>query len=453
MLIQEIKTGLAEQAARIEEANRCVREAIDTPLSGSTVRWAASMRRAAIKYLAVACGSLKGWPDQSLVGEEAASCAQRILMAGDASEIRRMLPLVMAAAKKRSIPAHHYPELADALCVAEKRPQLYGTAYVKVEGVHVLHRISDPRRLNARRALFGLPPHQEFLDRLEGRPSAPEAEKEAQPKRRSDPLPDEFAVLDGLLDDVEPARRFPRTTRRTADAGSPWACAHCGGPAPQGSVEVEVRRQVWRLCLVCSDTRDNPATRLDDVMASWVGKEVASAVTESGLAHLGTYRLPLRMELAGARPNHRPCDSRWAFVPVSAICRLLCMVNELPQRVPAPSPPTAVGEKNPVQRLNELAQRGVITQVRDTYTREGPDHFPWFTCRSVTSTRSEMITVEGKGTSKQKARTEAARLLLQAVTGARRAAPAGTKTGAPEVSLIQQRGHGAASTPEPEPAA
>ncbi|WP_175411943.1 putative dsRNA-binding protein [Streptomyces sp. TRM64462] len=205
---------------------------------------------------------------------------------------------------------------------------------------------------------------------------------------------------------------------------------------------------------MCSDTRDNPAARLDDVMASWVGKEVASAVTESGLAHLGTYRLPLRMELAGARPNHRPGASRWAFVPVSAICRLLCMVNDLPQRVSAPQPSPAAQEKNPVQRINELAQRGVTTPVQDTYTREGPDHFPWFTCRSVTSTRSETITVVGKGTSKQKARTEAARLLLEAVTGKRGAAPVAAATGTPELSLIHQRGHGAAPTiPEPEPAA
>ncbi|WP_175411942.1 hypothetical protein [Streptomyces sp. TRM64462] len=95
MLIQEIKTGLSQHAARIEEASRRVREAIDTPLAGSTVRWAASMRREAIKYLAAVCGSLKGWPNQSLVGEEAAASAHRILMAGDASEIRRMLPLVI----------------------------------------------------------------------------------------------------------------------------------------------------------------------------------------------------------------------------------------------------------------------------------------------------------------------------------------------------------------------
>ncbi|MEV7393714.1 hypothetical protein [Streptomyces sp. NPDC091215] len=98
----------------------------------------------------MACASLRSWPGLEQIGEQGVKAAHRIRLAMDGPEIRKVLPLVTAAAEKRRIPARFLAEATDALCVAEQRPQMYGT----VAG----HPIADEARVDALRAVLGMRP-------------------------------------------------------------------------------------------------------------------------------------------------------------------------------------------------------------------------------------------------------------------------------------------------------
>ncbi|MFK0113936.1 hypothetical protein [Streptomyces sp. NPDC091217] len=98
----------------------------------------------------MACASLRSWPGLEQIGEQGVKAAHRIRLAMDGPEIRKVLPLVTAAAEKRRIPARFLAEATDALCVAEQRPQMYGT----VAG----HPITDEARVDALRAVLGMRP-------------------------------------------------------------------------------------------------------------------------------------------------------------------------------------------------------------------------------------------------------------------------------------------------------
>ncbi|MYV97265.1 FxLD family lanthipeptide [Streptomyces sp. SID3343] len=116
-----------------------------------------------------------------------------------------------------------------------------------VDGVRVRHPVRYPGQLDSRRAILGLAPSA-------GGPATRREPAVPAPRCRREPVPDEFAVLEGLLEAIEPVRRLPRNSLHTVDIAAPWACGYCGGPAPRDSAEVEFRRRVWRICLVCSDT-------------------------------------------------------------------------------------------------------------------------------------------------------------------------------------------------------
>jgi hypothetical protein len=104
-----------------------------------------------------------GWPGRTLVGEDGASAAWRILQhaISEPELMRAMLPLVEAAAAAGEAAPAEVAMLVDRIRVFEGRPQRYGTqldwdetgtAMVPMIGVE------DPDSVDARRASVGLPP-------------------------------------------------------------------------------------------------------------------------------------------------------------------------------------------------------------------------------------------------------------------------------------------------------
>ncbi|GHE60360.1 hypothetical protein [Streptomyces capitiformicae] len=201
MLTKEIQAGLEQWAARVDDTLRRAREAGPAE-KASRIRYAAQRRREAFKYLVMACGSLRSWPGREQIGDKGVLAAHRILLAMDGPEIRRVLPLVTAAADRRRIPARFLAEATDTLCVTEQRPQVYGT----VTG----HPIADEARVDALRAVLGLPP-------LAPRPSLQESSPARKP-RPDEPKSTELAVVEGLLRGLPAVGPLPHTVRPTAAA-------------------------------------------------------------------------------------------------------------------------------------------------------------------------------------------------------------------------------------------
>lgn len=330
--MNEIAAGLEQWSERVADARRRVREA--GPAEKATrIRYAGQCRREAFKYLAMACGSLRMWPGREQVGEPGVRAAHEILLTLDGPEIRKVLPLITAAAQQRRIAALYLAEATDVLCAAERRPQVYGT----LAG----HPIADEARVDSVRAALALPP-------LAPQPLIRPAAMRSQ--RHEAPLGPELAVLDGLLTDLPAAPRLPRTVRRTVAAHSTWGCAYCGGPAQPEAEELEIRSRVWRICAPCALCPDTPEDRLLDVLMAKGGVPEATAKVTAYLARSQGWRLPLRYEQPTTRPNHR-AQPRWSHVPDTAVDKLTVIAEQRrpdvtsaavptqrPGQVPAPHP-------------------------------------------------------------------------------------------------------------------
>ncbi|MFC8452995.1 hypothetical protein [Kitasatospora sp. NPDC057223] len=323
MLTKEIAAGLTQWARRLDDAQRRAR----TGSNPDRVRYAAQCRRDAFKYLVMACGSLKAWPVTAQVGPEAVRAAHDILLAADGPEIRKVLPLVTFAAERHRIPILHLAEAIDALCVAERRPQVYGTV--------ADHPVADEAKVRAKREALGLPSPTTEAAVLRTRLARPAEEIPAGPE-----LCDGLDVLDGLLKELPPVRQLPRTVRRRIGPDEDWACAYCGGAASPGSAEIEVRRRIWRVCRVCAGCPDTPQARLLDVLLTKGGVPEATARATAELGRREGWRLPLRYEEPRVRPDRRP-QPRWAHIPVSAVGKLVSFAEEHrpdPASDPAPVP-------------------------------------------------------------------------------------------------------------------
>ncbi|MGN9820120.1 hypothetical protein ACTMUQ_32885 [Streptomyces sp. SD11] len=355
MLTKEIQAGLGQWAARVDDTRRRVREAGPAE-KAARVRYAARCRREAFKYLATTCGSLRGWPGREQVGDQGVLAAHRILLALDGLEIRKVLPLVTAAAAKHRIPPGFLAEATDALCVAERRPQVYGTA--------AGHPVADEARVDALRAALGLPP-------LAPQPLLQQAFPARKPTP-DEPLPAELAVLEGLLRALPPVAPLPRTVRATVAAHSVWGCAYCGGPARPDAAELEVRGRVWRLCAECERCPDTPEGRLLDVLTAKGGISEAEARATSGLARHEGWRLPMRYQQPTARPNHRP-QPRWSHIPDTAVTKLTTFAE---QRRPAVTPAVMPTRRTAPARRTPPARRTVASRPAVPTQRMSPPPSP-----------------------------------------------------------------------------
>jgi hypothetical protein len=109
-----------------------------------------------------------GWPGPLLVGEAAAEAACRLVqhLEGQAEFQRSCLALLEAAV---DVPARHVAYLTDALCVAEGRPQVYGTKFEAVDGQLVPCPVHEPEAVDERREALGLEPIAAYAARLRHR--------------------------------------------------------------------------------------------------------------------------------------------------------------------------------------------------------------------------------------------------------------------------------------------
>ncbi|HEV2905380.1 MAG TPA: DUF6624 domain-containing protein [Pyrinomonadaceae bacterium] len=107
-----------------------------------------------------------GWPGQSLVGEDGAFAAWRLLQhcIGDPPFLRAMLPVLWDAGRRGDIPLWHAAYLEDRIRMYEGRPQLYGSQFWTDEtGELQPYEIGLPEDLDRRRGEVGLEPFAERL--------------------------------------------------------------------------------------------------------------------------------------------------------------------------------------------------------------------------------------------------------------------------------------------------
>jgi hypothetical protein len=105
-----------------------------------------------------------GFPGLCLVGLDGAQAAHTLMLHSPSLEIKKeALPHLEAAAKRGEVPQWAVAMTVDKILVSEGKPQLYGSAVEFVDGKIVLKPISDPERLDERRAKVGLPPLKESM--------------------------------------------------------------------------------------------------------------------------------------------------------------------------------------------------------------------------------------------------------------------------------------------------
>ena len=126
-----------------------------------------------------------GWPDKSIVGEEALNSAFMVVQHAGVSYQKHYLPMLKEAARKRDLPPENVAVLEDKMRMRDNLPQLYGTQ-LRVEesdGKEHLYPIEDPAEVNERRAEMGLPPIEEMLEEkgIDWRPPGSEVAVETSP--------------------------------------------------------------------------------------------------------------------------------------------------------------------------------------------------------------------------------------------------------------------------------
>ncbi|HKG15773.1 MAG TPA: DUF6624 domain-containing protein [Pyrinomonadaceae bacterium] len=104
-----------------------------------------------------------GLPGVKLVGIRATRAFIIMLLHSPSLELmRRALPHVERAARRKEIPPDDFAGLTDRVLVNEGKPQLYGSNFNFVGDRVVLGTTQDPARLDARRRKLGLPPIRDY---------------------------------------------------------------------------------------------------------------------------------------------------------------------------------------------------------------------------------------------------------------------------------------------------
>jgi hypothetical protein len=110
----------------------------------------------------------RGWPGQTLVGEEAAQAAWLLAQHADRTPIqqRAFLEALRAAVAQGKASAAHLAYLEDRVRVNAGQSQLYGTQFTLTDGTLGPCPIEDPGRLDERLAQAGLEPFTDYEARM-----------------------------------------------------------------------------------------------------------------------------------------------------------------------------------------------------------------------------------------------------------------------------------------------
>ena len=121
--------------------------------------------------LAKFCQIIKthGWPTSAVVDQDGVFAAFHLLKNAGTYEVQRdLLPVIVAAIKKDPLQKREFAGLYDRLRVSAGMKQLFGTQAVSMGGFLVLYPVEDEGRLDARRAEYGLPSIDQYMNALEG---------------------------------------------------------------------------------------------------------------------------------------------------------------------------------------------------------------------------------------------------------------------------------------------
>ena len=116
-----------------------------------------------------------GWPGSDLVGSDGAEAAWLILQhaISEPDLLRRILPLLTAAAREGKADPAHAAMLEDRIRFFEGRPQRYGTQLDwDAEGSLSPGGVEDPHKLAERREAVGLPPLEQQIEDARSRAAA-----------------------------------------------------------------------------------------------------------------------------------------------------------------------------------------------------------------------------------------------------------------------------------------
>ncbi|HXT94401.1 MAG TPA: DUF6624 domain-containing protein [Trebonia sp.] len=110
-----------------------------------------------------------GWPGKSLVGEDGARAAWLLAQHADRDTAfqRQCLDLMTVAVEAGEARVHLLAYLTDRVLLHEGQPQVYGTQVTRQDGQVVPRDVTDPDRLDERRAAVGLPSFAEYTRAFE----------------------------------------------------------------------------------------------------------------------------------------------------------------------------------------------------------------------------------------------------------------------------------------------
>ena len=107
-----------------------------------------------------------GWPERSVVGEEAAQAAFLVVQHAPADVQELYLPLLEAAVAEGEAAPGDLALLTDRVLTFRGEPQRYGSQVTSVNGARAFHPIEDVATVDARRAEVGLEPLAAYAERL-----------------------------------------------------------------------------------------------------------------------------------------------------------------------------------------------------------------------------------------------------------------------------------------------
>ena len=108
-----------------------------------------------------------GWPGKSEVGGMANTAVWLVIQHADLELQEKYLPMLKASVKEGESNGSHLALLEDRIRMRNDKPQLYGSQYYfnKETEQNEFFQISDPEKVNERRAEVGLGPIEDYAER------------------------------------------------------------------------------------------------------------------------------------------------------------------------------------------------------------------------------------------------------------------------------------------------